>query len=495
MNRVEGGDGNDYLVGGGSGSSNYLYGMLGNDILDAGTGTGGSWLEDTSGNNLFYGRDNSDYLASGKGNDLFIGGTASDSIELDRDLAGADGRDIFLYNKGDGKDSLSIKPSTLSGADGTLSIGNAKYSEIGLSYANGIVSLSLGNGSPGIQYDHVNSNKNPVRYLQVIVDGMRLYDPASSDAMYSNKVAVFDFVALAEDYLQAKASKQRWNMLDGLRQNLLWTSDTVALGGELAYQYAKLGNIDGIANDNRLSIINDASYGLAGQAIDATAGVSNFTSLSSAVDGASFKMFGNTDSHASDNTLTNSDSAITVNAGDLHQENDAPGREETTNRRNGARLAGIPFALQRMSFNNETDHSLTGAFGSGSTFVSSTSSFNLRTIAQAMADFSPRGLSRRHEGIQIGTSVSSVAADPSAPLVAASPAIWSLTDALLDFHLSGSDMDAVGGDLASQHSMNGAAAGLDLSAAQNSLSSSQFEQSLPTLKVPSAWQSEIVRLG
>jgi len=72
---------------------------------------------------------------------------------------------------------------------------------------------------------------------------------------------------------------------------------------------------------------------------------------------------------------------------------------------------------------------------------------------------------------------------------------WSLSDALLDFHLSGSDTDAIGGDLAYQYGVNSSLAGMGLNAAQGVMNSSQFGQSVQTLNAPSTWQNETVKLA
>jgi hypothetical protein len=82
--------------------------------------------------------------------------------------------------------------------------------------------------------------------------------------------------------------------------------------------------------------------------------------------------------------------------------------------------------------------------------------------------------------------------------LAANPTMtsWSMTNALLNFHLgSGSDSAAIGGDLAYQYGKAGTLAGIGLNAAQSVISSAQFGQSAQTLNAPASWQAETVKLG
>ena len=59
---------------------------------------------------------------------------------------------------------------------------------------------------------------------------------------------------------------------------------------------------------------------------------------------------------------------------------------------------------------------------------------------------------------------------------------WALTNALLSAHLSGSDTEAIGGDLAYQVGKNGTLSGIGLTPAQDVLNGSQFGSSAQTLR-------------
>ena len=84
---IYGGDGNDDLEG--SSGNDILYGGEGRDSISGGNG------ED-----ILYGEDGNDSLIGGNGNDILIGGAGNDRLE------GSDGDDTYIFNKGDGQDTI-----------------------------------------------------------------------------------------------------------------------------------------------------------------------------------------------------------------------------------------------------------------------------------------------------------------------------------------------------------------------------------------------------
>lgn len=78
---------------------------------------------------------------------------------------------------------------------------------------------------------------------------------------------------------------------------------------------------------------------------------------------------------------------------------------------------------------------------------------------------------------------------------AGSPANWAVMNALLDKHLSGSDLEAIGGDLAYRYGLNGSLAGIGLTAAQNLLASSQFGSAAQALQPLAGLQDGLVKLS
>src|SRR6185436_10355224 len=102
----------------------------------------------------------------------------------------------------------------------------------------------------------------------------------------------------------------------------------------------------------------------------------------------------------------------------------------------------------------------------------------LQVIAEAMAQFNPDGsdplLDNKVETFDFGELVGAFDA-------AEQVNGWALTNALLDAHLSGSDSEAIGGDLAYQYGLNGSLTGVGLTPAQQILSAPQFGSGAQTL--------------
>lgn len=115
IDTLRGGDGNDYLLGGtetdylfgdsqddylsGEEGDDQLQGQQGNDILEGGIGS--DRLFGGTENDILRGGDNKDDLYGEAGDDTLQGGTGNDSLH------GGSGSDIYVFNIGDGIDSIS----------------------------------------------------------------------------------------------------------------------------------------------------------------------------------------------------------------------------------------------------------------------------------------------------------------------------------------------------------------------------------------------------
>ncbi|MFM6053822.1 MAG: calcium-binding protein, partial [Sphaerospermopsis kisseleviana] len=100
---LEGGTGNDSLYGGSG--NDYLNGGAGNDLLSGGSGN--DYLNGGAGNDTLYGDNGNDSLEGGTGNDSLYGGS---------------GNDIYIFNQGDGQDTISDW-DTASGNTDTIRFG------------------------------------------------------------------------------------------------------------------------------------------------------------------------------------------------------------------------------------------------------------------------------------------------------------------------------------------------------------------------------------
>ncbi len=113
-----------------------------------------------------------------------------------------------------------------------------------------------------------------------------------------------------------------------------------------------------------------------------------------------------------------------------------------------------------------------------------------------MADFDTNGSDTLlDDNIETFNFASLVSSFDTARAANATLTNWQLSNALLDFHLGGSDTVAIGGDIAYQYGLNGNLTGIGLNAAQSVINAAGFGQSAQTLNASSTWQSEAVKLS
>jgi hypothetical protein len=72
---------------------------------------------------------------------------------------------------------------------------------------------------------------------------------------------------------------------------------------------------------------------------------------------------------------------------------------------------------------------------------------------------------------------------------------WAMTNALLEFHLSGSNDAALGGDLAYWYGKNGSLGGIGLQAAQQTIGAPGFGSDAQTLRPFNGLQEGLVKLS
>jgi len=245
--------------GAGTSTGNPGASSLNNNILQGGSGN--NILTDISGNNLFDGGNGADKLNGGGGNELFIGGVGNDTI-----TTGA-GADIIALNRGDGQDTVVAS----TGADNTISLGGGiDYQDLAMSKSGRdlILDTGLSTGS-GKAHDQIilkdwfagTANRSVVN-LQIVLDNMT-YNP-----VVNQQVQRFDFTALAKSFDQALGTNPTlaaWNLTDSLLTSHLASSDTEALGGDLAYQYNLNGSLAGMGVASAQAVISDTNFGTSAQ--------------------------------------------------------------------------------------------------------------------------------------------------------------------------------------------------------------------------------------
>ena len=108
---------------------------------------------------------------------------------------------------------------------------------------------------------------------------------------------------------------------------------------------------------------------------------------------------------------------------------------------------------------------------------------NLQIVTEATADYAPNSTDiLRNQKIETFDFKTLVNAFDQACSVNPATDSWSLTNALLDAHLSGSNTAALGGDLAYEYGARGSLAGFNIAAAVTTISDGQFAQAPQTVQ-------------
>lgn len=242
----------------GNSSASILLGQIGNTILE-GNG-GGDVLSDGDGNNLYSGGTENDVATGGAGNDLFAGGDGDDTL-----ITGS-GSNIIAYNAGDGVDTVYAD----AGAENTLSLGGGlQYSDLSLSRDSNDLVLNTGADDKVVFKDWYVGNSSLLN-LQIILDASEAFDAESADSLYNRRVQNFDFLGMVSAFDAAQAVNpglSQWALGDALTQFHLSGADDAALGGDLAYWYARNGGFTGIGVASAQQIIGAPGFGAEAQGL------------------------------------------------------------------------------------------------------------------------------------------------------------------------------------------------------------------------------------
>jgi Ca2+-binding RTX toxin-like protein len=251
---INAGDGNDVV--------NLTSATLGygNVILNGGNGADILWAN--AGDDLLMGGAGTDQLDGGAGCDIFQGGAGNDTITT------GSGADIIAFNRGGGSDSVLASQ----GADNTISLGGGiKYTD--LNFRKSGYDLQLGAGGDDaitLKGWYASTANHSVVTLQMIEEAAADFSAGGSDPLRDNKVECFNFAGLASKFDQARAANPyltSWALTNALSDFHLSGSDSAALGGDLAYQYGKNGNLSNVGLTAAQSILSDPAFGTVAQAL------------------------------------------------------------------------------------------------------------------------------------------------------------------------------------------------------------------------------------
>ena len=121
---------------------------------------------------------------------------------------------------------------------------------------------------------------------------------------------------------------------------------------------------------------------------------------------------------------------------------------------------------------------------------------NLQVIAQSIADFDAAGSALlKDNNVETINFAGIVDKFELARGTNATFSNWAMTNALMDFHLSGGDTVVLGGDLDYRYGKNANLNNLSVNPAQSILGSTQFGSAAQTLQPTTSLQDSSPRLG
>ena len=282
-NSLYGGNGDDVLIGGGNANSGErLDGGPGADLLLGGIGQ--EIIDDTGydgRNSLLFGGAGADTMRMyGGAGALAIGGAGNDRISGGLGAGVVKTRMIVAFNKADGIETVDqLAPgSTITVGGGTL------YSNLSLEVSGTGLRLKTASNNYVYLSDWYSGTKS-VAMLQVVIEGTRDYKPTSSNPMNNTRIVAFDFIGLVSAFDAARAAGKSFDVAGNLAAHRIWSSDTDAIGGAIAFQYAKTGSLGALTHEQMRAVINAAAFGGGPQPItvaaSAMASVEDFAATAS----------------------------------------------------------------------------------------------------------------------------------------------------------------------------------------------------------------------
>ncbi|MDP3481754.1 MAG: calcium-binding protein, partial [Sulfuricella sp.] len=259
--------GNDYILG--DAGNDLLDGGVGNDILDGGADN--DILADAVGNNLLMGGGGDDAMTAGGSGNLLIGGSGNDSITLEAGAA------VLSFNRGDGQDTVNFGAGM---GDVTVTLGGGiDYTDLAFGKTGNDLIFGTGVDESITLKDWFSSPAgHGTVTLQVIAESIPGFDPLSGDPLLSQKVQTFDFASLANRFdaeLAADPTMTSWNLMNGLLDAHLASSDGAALGGDLAYQYGVSGALAGIGLAAAQDVLASPQFGSQAQSLRPWSGLNS----------------------------------------------------------------------------------------------------------------------------------------------------------------------------------------------------------------------------
>ena len=431
----------------GTEANDYLYSSSDEDVIIQGLG-GGDWIYGNNGNDILYGGAGDDELYAGEGNDILAGGTGDDYLE------GEGGNDTYLFNLGDGQDTIY---------DEDYNVGN-------------LDTIRFGEGIVASDITFFRSDNDLVLGINGTSDQVKIEDWGYGDANRIERVEFADGTVWDAADIQTQTAA-----LLGLP--IVGTDDSDSLSawsGENAILQGGDGDDELYAYFNSVDTANNAL-------LDAGTGDDYIESGY-----ANNLIIGGT---GSDYIYAVEDNGVVLfNRGDGQDgyELYSDGEQRTVSLGGGIAYTDLRFSREGDDLILEigdTD-SMTFYYWFDTYWGDSKTIKTLQIIAEAMPDYNPQSadqlLNKRIQQFDF-----LALANQFEEAVAADPAItsWELAPHLADAYLAGSDTEALGGEMAYQYGITGSLDQLSATEIRKQLGNAQFgvaAQAIATTEINNA---------
>ncbi|MFS2036836.1 calcium-binding protein [Polaromonas sp. CT11-55] len=418
-------------------------------------------VQGTEGNDTLFGTSGADVMAGGAGNDVLSGGA---------------GDDVYRFKRGDGIDIVN-------------EYGDEEGNVDTIRFGSGIASYEV----------YVTRDSSQNLFLNLgSADRIQLSNWFDNDAHQVERVLFADGTVWTADDLAGMAvfsSTENSDYLRGTESDDFVQgqggSDFLAGegGGDILYGGGGSDFLEGGAGGDNLHDADGGNYYNGGAGDDDLRGSAT----------ADFLLGG-----ADNDFITSGDGpdVIAFNVGDgqdtVYGGDGSPQSQDDTVSLGGAGLDYANLSLQK----NGNDLVLKVSDGDMLTFagwygdVSNRTVLNLQLVAEAMSAFDANSSDPLlNKKVQTFDFQGLVGAFDAARTATPGLSSWALSNGLTQFHLAGSDSEALGGDLAYHYGADGTLAGMGLGKAQEVLTNAQFGAQAQGIHSTASLQEGLVRLG
>jgi Ca2+-binding RTX toxin-like protein len=423
-----------------------------------------SALESMAGMAVYEGTEGDDVLMGSMFGDMIDGGTGNDLLN------GNAGNDVYLFKRGDGSDTIN---------EYDAAVGNIDTIRFDSSVAAGDIRF---NRSASHLYLSTDGTADVIMLKNWFInDGFKIEQVEFADGTLWNKT---DFAAMASaavfggtdgnDYMVGATSN---DILKGLGGNDM-------LDGTSGFDV-----LEGGAGDDHLVDGNGRNY------LNGGAGADTFSGNAAAAD----LFMGGTGNDVVN--LGNGQDIIAFNVGDGQDTMYASGAsvsQDDTISLGGAGLDYANLSLQKSGNDLVLNVSATDQLTFYNWYGSSSfrTVLNLQLVAEAMAAFDANSSDPLlNKKVQAFDFQGLVGAFDAARTATPGLSSWALSNGLTQFHLAGSDSEALGGDLAYHYGADGTLAGMGLGKAQDVLTNAQFGAQAQGIHSTASLQEGLIRLG